>query len=101
MAIRDYWVYQKKTANEFVSPWALYIVKEFDKRRGNEATFIDYTLYSEEIDNPTHSRSYVGLHHDTVSGYVDEILTSISEYMMVTASDKEQLTVEIERILLD
>ena len=97
MAIRDYWVYQKR---DTPSPWALYIVKEYD-RRHPEATVLDYTLYSEEIENAAHSKSFVGLHHDTVSGYVDEIVTELVEVSTVTSQDREQLEKSILDILTD
>lgn len=96
MAIRDYWVYQERQADEGENQWALYIVKEYDRRKP-DATVLDYTLYSEDIDNATHSLSKVGLHYDTVSGYVDELLSQIIEFSAVTAQDKRQL----ERSILD
>lgn len=96
MAIRDYWVYQERQ-NEHAQ-WALYIVKEFDRKKP-DATVLDYTLYSESIDNATHSLSKVGLHYDTVSDYVDELLSQISDFSGVTAQDKQQLEREILFIL--
>lgn len=97
MAIRDYWVYQNR---DTVTPWAIYVVKEYDKRKP-DATVLDYTIYSENIDNATHSKSFVGLHHDSVSGYVSDILNELVEISEVHSQDKTQLEIEITRILLD
>lgn len=96
--IKDYWVYQERQ-NEGVQ-WALYIVKEY-QRSIPEATVLDYTVYSEDIGNATNSKSFVGLHYDTVGGYVNTILTEIMEFNAITSQDKEQLEREITRILQD
>lgn len=97
MAIRDYWVYQERQND---NQWALYIVKEYDRRHPS-ATVIDFTLYSEGIENNAHSVSKTGLHYDRVSGYVDEILAEICEFSTVTAEDKAQLEKAILAILND
>lgn len=98
MAIRDYWVYQGR--GDVVSPWALYIVKKYD-RRTLDSVILDYTLYSENIGNQTHSLSFVGLHYDTLTGYVDDIAANISEYSTVTDQDIKQLELSILNILTD
>lgn len=97
MAVKDYWIYQERQNFE---PWALYVVKEFDRRKP-DATTLDYTLYSENISNATHSISKIGLHYDTVSGYVNAIIEELVEVSQVTADDKAQLEREILRILND
>lgn len=96
--IRDYWIYQERQ-NE-LGQWALYVVKEFDRRKP-ESTVLDITYYSEGIDNATHSKSTVGLHYDTVAGYVDEIISILAEFSSIAAQDKQQLEREILRILKD
>lgn len=95
--IKDYWIYQERQNKD---QWALYIVKEYDRRKP-DATCLDFTLYSENIDNATHSISKVGLHFNTVSGYVDELLSHIAEISSIEAQDKEQLEREIFNILRD
>ena len=97
MAIRDYWVYQKR---QVMTPWALYIVKEYDKRKYNESVVIDYTFYHENVENPTHSISFVGLHYDTIAGYADEIAAKIAEYTAIDNQDYEQVKHAIEDIIL-
>lgn len=42
MAIKDYWVYQERQSDY---PWALYIVKEYDKRISDKASCLDITYY--------------------------------------------------------
>ena len=87
MAIRDYWVYQKR---DTPVPWALYIVKEYDKRKP-ALTTIDWTLYHEDIPTQTHSKSFVGLHYDTIPGYADAITAEMVEYVSVTSQDRAQI----------
>ena len=96
--IRDYWVYQERQ-NE-LGQWALYIVKEFDRRKP-DATTLDITYYSEGIQNAAHSKSTIGSHYDTVGGYVDEITSVLGEFSSITTQDKQQLEREILRILND
>lgn len=95
--IRDYWVYQKR---DVPTPWAIYFVKEYDKRRYNETVCIDYTFYHENVPNPTHSVSFVGLHYDTIKGYADEIAITILEYAGIDNQDYEQIERAIEDIIL-
>ena len=98
MAIKDYWVYQKR---EVQVPWALYIVKEYDRRYPQETTCLDFTLYHENIPNQTHSVSKVGLHYDTVSAYISDIALTITDEsgMPFTSADKNQLERELLFIL--
>lgn len=98
MAIRDYWVYQKRQAD---APWAIYVVKEFDRRKGMNATALDWTIYSENIENSAHSKSRVGVHAETLDGYVNELVADLIEISVVDSSDVDQLKTSIERILLD
>lgn len=97
MAIRDYWIYQKRQND---CQWAFYVVKEFDKRIGKQADVINYTFYSENIENATHSVSKVGLHYDYVAGYVNEMLATVSDYSSITNEDISQLSMEMQDILM-
>ena len=100
MAIRDYWVYQQRPV---AVPWALYIVKEYDRRYPQDTTCIDFTLYHEDIENPTHSVSKVGLHYDTVSAYISDIALTITDEtgMSFTSADQQQLEKSLFSILQD
>lgn len=95
MAIRDYWLYQRRNVPV---PWAIYFVKEYDRRHPS-ATTIDWTLYHEDIPNQTHCVSFVGLHYDSIRGYADAILAEMTDYVSIEAQDREQIECEIERIL--
>lgn len=95
MAIKDYWLYQKR---DVPTPWAIYFVKEYD-RRDPDATQIDYTFYHEDVPSNAHSKSYVGLHHLTPRGYADEIVAEISDYVSIASEDYDQILKELERIL--
>ena len=98
MAIRDYWIYQERTSE---NPWAVYVVKEYDKRHP-QATCLDYTLYSELIDEPTNAFSRVGVHCDYVRGYVYAIISDLCSFgIEVAHPDLIQLANEIKRILKD
>lgn len=94
--IKDYWIYQKRGVP---TPWALYVVKEFDKRYYKETLTLDYTFYHEDVPTPTHSVSFVGLHYPNVRGYVDEIILTISDYCEVTSEDYQQLLRAIGEIV--
>ena len=98
MAIRDYWVYQKRNVQ---TPWALYIVKEYDRRNYNESVTIDYTLYHEDIDKPTHALSFVGLRYSSIKGYADEITAEINQVSTVDNQDYQQIYRAIEDIILN
>ena len=96
MAIRDYWVYQKRDAEK---PWAFYIVKEFDKMAGSRATCLDVTFYHEDIQNALHAVSEICIHYATLSEYVNHLLNIIRSYSNVTLQDERQLTEEVGNIL--
>ena len=96
MAIRDYWIYQKR---DTPTPWVIYIVHEYD-RQNPKATQLDWTLYHEDIPTPTHSKSFVGLHHSTITGYVSEIAEEMAFYVAVTEQDIKQIEQELSYILI-
>lgn len=95
--IKDYWVYQKRNVS---TPWALYIVKEYDRRKP-DATTLDFTLYHEDIPNATHSHSVVGIQANTLGGFVEEFADVISQYVEFANADWEQLEQSIADILRD
>ena len=96
--IRDYWIYQARQ-NE-THQWAIYAVKEFQRGKP-ECTCLDFTIYSEDIGNPTNSLSFVGWHYPTVTGYVDALICELAAFTGIHAQDREQLEIEITRILQD
>lgn len=98
MAIRDYWIFQKRDA---LKPWAFLVVKEYDKRVGKTATTLDYTFYHEDIENPEHQISELCLYYENSSEYADHFCSVIAEYSPVTSQDRIQLIQEITKILLD
>lgn len=95
--IKDYWVYQKRNVT---TPWALYVVKEYDRRKP-KATSFDFTLYHEDIDNATHSHSVVGIYANTLAGFVVQFAEVISKHVEFTDEDAEQLEQAIADILKD
>ena len=96
--IRDFWVYQKRKAK---TPWAIYIVKEFDNPQTLDTTCLDITIYSEDIVNDDHAWSFVCWHFDDIQGYVDELQWMISQFTEFNADDYKQLSEEISKIMMD
>ena len=98
MAVKDYWVYQQRQ-NE-TNQWAIYIVKEFSRGKP-EATVLDFTIYSEDIDSKTNSVSYVGWHYQNAKGYADALVCELMGFTSINAQDYDQIKEAIERILID
>lgn len=94
--IKDYWIYQKRNVQV---PWSLYVVKEYDVNQPSDYDVLDYTLYSEFIDNKTKSVSKVGLNYQTLDDYVEDIADTIKRFTKVTREDYEQLARELFYIL--
>ena len=94
MAIRDYWIYQKRQNPD--SQWAIYVVKEYGTEEG---IVLDVTFYSDAIDNKTHTKSFVGWKSDTLRGFLNMFLTELMEFSEVDSDDMDQLDRELLRIL--
>ena len=92
---REYWLYQKR---DVPVPWALYIVKTYDKRY--RKTTVDWTIYHEDLPTKTHSKTFLGLHYATPKGYADAIVGEMVNYVEVTSQDYQQIVREMECILL-
>lgn len=93
---RDYWIYQNRPV---ATPWAINVFKTWEK--GNHDDYeIGFTVYSEDIDNPTHSKTVEGLRGNTTGYYVDEILSVLAEITAIDNSDKIQLEDNILDILI-
>ena len=95
--IKDYWIYQRRNVP---TPWALYVVKEFDRRKP-DATTIDFSFFHEDVPTATHSHSVVDLHYESTAWYVKQIVEVASMYVEVTDEDVNQLLQSIESILRD
>ena len=96
--IKDYWVYQKRNV---AYPWCLYIVKEYDINQPTKYDVLDYTFYSELVNNKTKSVSKVGLNYQTLDDYVEDIADTIKRFTEVTREDYEQLARELFYIFRD
>lgn len=92
--IRDYWIYQKRNV---AVPWAIYVVKEYTRQKSWDTTYLDVTIYSEDIPTETHSVSFVGWQSPKIAGYVDMIAEQISGFAEFNEYDRQQL----EDALLD
>ena len=96
MTVKDYWVYQQRQ-NE-TNQWAIYVVKEFSRGKP-EATVLDFTIYSEDIDTKTNSISYVGWHYSNAKSYTDALICEMVNFTSMNAQDYDQIKQAIERIL--
>lgn len=96
--IRDYWVYQKRNVS---TPWAIYVVKEFNPKNKVDDVCLDCTFYHEDIDNPIHAISCINWFYDTVSGYVAAARSVIETFTEFTDEDATQLEKSFFDILTD
>lgn len=95
MTVREFWVYQRRNV---ATPWALHIVKEYDRRYSN-TTLIHFTIFHEDIPLQTHSKSFAGLHFEDAAGYTDKICGELSEFVDVNEQDYQQILGEMKWIL--
>lgn len=96
MAIKDYWIFQSR---ECPKPWALYVVKEYDKRMSKDALCLDITYYHEDICNSQHMESEVNAHYETVDGYASHIAEVLGRWSNVNDIDMRQLRHELLKII--
>lgn len=97
MAIKDYWVYQERLCDY---PWALYIVKEYDKRISDKASCLDIAYYCELInDKRDNNFSEICVYYETIDEYVAHIAERLGEYVELKESDIRQLQAEISNII--
>ena len=96
--IRDYWVYQKRNVT---TPWAIYVVKEFNPKNKVDDVCLDCTFYHEDIDSPIHAISCINWFYDTVSGYVAAARSVIETFAEFTDEDAAQLEKSFFDILTD
>ena len=95
--VKDYWVYQNRQCDY---PWALYIVKEYDKRISNKAICLDITYYCELInDKRDNNFSEICVNYEIVDEYVAHIAERLGEYTELEESDIRQLQEEISNII--
>lgn len=95
--IKDYWVFQERKTPV---PWALYVVKEYEKPQRFNTTCLDVCIYSEDIANDEHSLAFVCWQFNTIDGYIDELQKHISTFAEFTEQDRLQLETAIFRILV-
>lgn len=94
--IRDYWVYQQNVDEG--SPWALYIVKEYEKNTMlfSELSF-DVTFYHDSIPNDMKSHSVLGITGHNADMVTAEIEKVISQHVKFNDLDRRQ----VKNALLD
>ena len=94
--IRDYWIYQNR--GDVINPWALYIVKEYEKSTMlfSELSF-DVTLYHENVPNDMNAHSVLGITGHNADMVTSEIEKIVSQYCDFNESDRRQ----VKNALLD
>ena len=98
--IRDYWIYQQHVDEG--SPWALYIVKEYEKGAMMFSDFtFDVTLYHDTIPNQTRSHSVVGINGGNVDMVLSDIAKIIGQYTEFTDVDRKQVKQSLLDIVMD
>lgn len=91
--IKDFWIYQKRQNPK--GQWAVYVERE--TKRG--LMTIDFTIYSEAIDSPTHSINVQGLEYNSPVLLANAVIIELMEFIDVTAGDKAQLEKSFINIL--
>ena len=97
MAVQEQWIYQKRNVSD---PWAIYLVRNFDKRYPRDTTTIDFTFYHDSLKTATKTKSFMDLKYNTAKGYADRIIAEIAEFVDIDASDYEQIITSIRSILI-
>lgn len=96
--IKDYWIWQARKVD---TPWAIYVVKEYNKPYRVELVSLDVTIYSEDIKNMDHFISFLDWNCESVSGYVELFREQIEQFAEFNDDDAKQITDEIFKILLE
>lgn len=91
--VKDFWIYQQRQNPE--GQWAVYVVRE--TKRGNLS--VDFTIYSEAIENPGHSTSVRGLEYTSPVMLANAVIKELLGFCAVTAQDKAQLEQSFINIL--
>ncbi len=83
--IKDFWIYQQRQNPK--GQWAVYVERE--TKRGHMS--IDFTIYSEAIENSGHSVSVHDLEFTSPVLLANAVIIELLEFTEVTAQDKAQL----------
>lgn len=96
--LKDKWIWQGRKVDV---PWTIYVVKVYEVPQRFDSTFLDVSIYSEDIDNADHELSYVDVMGNTLSSVIDFIGGEISKFANFTQEDRLQVESAIYKLMLD
>lgn len=88
---KEKWIYQHRPLEQGEYPWAMLIESEYLSSKRSETIELSFSIYSEKIDNATHSVT-IDAGHKKPSEYVRFVIGYLAEYSMVTETDIDQIT---------
>lgn len=96
--IKDKWIYQDRDVE---TPWAVYVVKEFEKPATLDNSRLDVTIYSENIENSDNMAAFVNWHFDSVAGYVNRLKEELEKHGEFNTDDWIHLEIELSKLFFD
>lgn len=91
---KEKWLYQHRPLAQGEYPWAILIDADYLTAKRSETIDLSFSIYSEKIDNQTHSVSFEG-GHKMPSEYVRLVTGYLAQYSTVTETDVDQITAGI------
>ena len=95
---KDKWIYQDRDVE---TPWAVYVVKEFEKPATLDNSRLDVTIYSESIANSDNMVAFINWHFDSVAGYVNRLREELLKYGEFTTDDWIHVEIELSKLFFD
>ena len=88
---KEKWLYQHRPLEQGEYPWAILIDIDYLTSKRADTIELSFSIYSEKIDNPTHSVTFEGGHKKPTE-YVRLVTGYLAEYSTVTEYDVDQIT---------
>lgn len=89
---KEKWVYQRRIVEQGEYPWAVLIDIDYQISNRRETIELAFTIFSEKIENATHSKFIEAGHMEHASDYVRLLVSHLAEYSTVCEYDVDQLT---------
>lgn len=88
---KEKWVYQNRPIEPDEYPWALFIESDYLTSKRADTIELTFTLYSEKIDNVTHSVVFESGHRKPTD-HIRLVCGYLAEYSTVTKYDVDHIT---------
>ena len=88
---KEKWLYQDRILESEEYPWAILIDVDYLTNKRAETIELSFTIFSEKIDNNTHSVYFEGGHKKPTE-YVGLVVGHLAEYSTVYESDIDHIT---------